>query len=142
MEGYRIWQANPEAELFLSGYEGAEKRPYAEVIGEIALGLGVPQEKIRLFPNAKDTEEEAQQTATYLTGKSFALVTSASHMQRSMKWFEGQEVEGSQLTPIAAPAHFGAPYSISHWKVETEALIKTERAWYEFLGRVWAAVKS
>jgi uncharacterized SAM-binding protein YcdF (DUF218 family) len=142
MEGYRIWQANPDAELLLSGYEGDEKKSYAETVGEIALNLGVPAEKIRLFPQAKDTQEEAEQTAPYLSDKSFALVTSASHMQRSMNWFEQQNIQGSSLEPIAAPAHFGSPYRIAHWKLESEALLKTERAWYEFLGRVWAAVKS
>jgi len=142
MEGYRIWQANPEAELLLSGFEGSATKSYAEVVGEIALSFGIPAEKIRLFPNAKDTEEEAQQTAPFLLGKPFALVTSASHMQRSMNWFNQQAIEGHSFEPIAAPAHFGAPYKKAHWKLETKALRKTERAWYEFLGGVWAAIKS
>ena len=142
MEGYRIWQANPEAELFLSGYAGDESRPYAEVVGEIALSLGVPKEKIRLFPTAKDTQQEAELTAPFLKDKHFALVTSASHMQRSINWFEQQEVEGVNLKPIPAPAHFGAQEISSNWKIETSALLKTERTWYELLGRAWAAIKS
>ncbi len=93
MEGYRIWQANPGAELLLSGYAGDESRPYAEVAGEIALSLGIPKEKIRLFPHAKDTQEEADLTAPFLKDKSFALVTSASHMQRSMNWFQQHDIE-------------------------------------------------
>jgi uncharacterized SAM-binding protein YcdF (DUF218 family) len=141
MEGYRIWQANPEAELLLSGYAGDESKPYAEVAGEIALSLGVPKEKIRLFPTAQDTQQEAEQTAPFLNGKTFALVTSASHMQRSMNWFEQQKVGELYLQPIPAPAHFGAPEKRSNWKIETSALLKTERAWYEFLGKAWAALK-
>jgi uncharacterized SAM-binding protein YcdF (DUF218 family) len=141
MEGYRIWQANPDAELLLSGYAGGESRPYAEVAGEIALSLGVPEEKIRLFPTAQDTQEEAEQTAPFLNGKTFALVTSASHMQRSMNWFEQQKVGGLYLHPIPAPAHFGAPKKSSNWQIETSALLKTERTWYELLGRGWAAIK-
>lgn len=141
MEGYRIWQANPDAELLLSGYQGDEKKSYAEIVGEIAISLGVPENKIRLFPQAKDTQEEAEQTAPFLSEKSFALVTSASHMQRSMSWFEQQNINGIKLQPIAAPAHFGSPYPISHWKLDSKALIKTERAWYEFLGRIWANIK-
>jgi uncharacterized SAM-binding protein YcdF (DUF218 family) len=127
MEGYRIWQTNPEAELLLSGYAGDESRPYAEVVGEIALSLGVPEAKIRLFPTAKDTQEEAELTAPFLNGKTFALVTSASHMRRSINWFEKQSINGKTLTPIAAPAHFGAPEKSSSWKIETHALLKTER---------------
>ena len=142
MEGYRIWQANPEAELLLSGYAGSQSRPYAEVAGEIALNLGVPAEKIRLFPTAQDTQEEAELTAPFLKDKAFALVTSASHMQRSIKWFRQQQVEGKSLQPIAAPAHFGAPFESTTWKIETSALLKTERSWYELLGRAWAMIKS
>ena len=142
MEGYRIWQANPEAELFLSGYAGDESRPYAEVVGDIALSLGVPKEKIRLFPTAQDTQQEAELTAPFLSGKRFALVTSASHMHRSMNWFQQQKVGELYLQPIAAPAYFGAQETSSNWKIETSALMKTERTWYELLGRAWAAIKS
>ena len=142
MEGYRIWQGNPDAELLLSGYAGDESRPYAEVAGEIALSLGVPEDKIRLFPTAQDTQEEAELTAPFLKGRTFALVTSASHMQRSISWFQQQEVEGQHLEPIAAPAHFGAPTESTNWKIETSALLKTERSWYELLGRAWAVIKS
>lgn len=142
MEGYRIWQANPEAELFLSGYAGDESRPYAEVVGEIALGLGVPKEKIRLFPTAQDTQQEAELTAPFLKNKRFALVTSASHMQRSLNWFKQQNINGQALEPIPAPAYFAAQETSSNWKIETSALLKTERTWYELLGRAWAAIKS
>jgi uncharacterized SAM-binding protein YcdF (DUF218 family) len=142
MEGYRIWQANPEAELLLSGYAGDESKPYAEVAGEIALSLGVPEAKIRLFPTAQDTQQEAEQTAPFLNGKTFALVTSASNIQRSMKWFQQQEVAQQYLQPIAAPAHFGAPNKTTRWEIETRALLKTERTWYELLGRTWAAIKA
>ena len=142
MEGYRIWQTNPEAELLLSGYAGDESRPYAEVAGEIALSLGVPKDKIRLFPTAQDTQQEAELTGPFLKGKSFALVTSASHMQRSIKWFEQQSIEGQALELIPAPAFFGAQETSSNWKIETSALMKTERTWYELLGRAWAAIKS
>ena len=142
MEGYRIWQANPEAELLLSGYAGDESRPYAEVVGEIALSLGVPEEKIRLFPTAQATQQEAELTAPFLNGKTFALVTSASHMQRSMNWFQQQKVGELYLHPIPAPAHFGAPKKSSNWKIETSALLKTERSWYELLGKAWTAIKA
>lgn len=142
MEGFRIWQANPQAELMLSGYAGDESKSYAEVAGEIAITLGVPKNKIRLFPTAKDTQEEAELTAPFLTDKSFALVTSASHMQRSMNWFQQQQVNGKALEPIPAPAFFGATNELTDWKIGTNALLKTERTWYELLGRAWASVKT
>lgn len=141
MEGYRIWQANPEAELLLSGYAGDESRPYADVVGEIAINLGVPKDKIRLFPTAQDTQQEAELTAPFIKNKQFALVTSASHMQRSMDWFKRQKIDGENLTPIAAPAYFDARETSSNWNINTQALMRTERAWYELLGRSWALIK-
>ena len=141
LEGYRIWQANPEAEFLLSGDAGDEIRSYAELAGDIALSLGIPKEKIRLFPTAIDTQQEAELTAPFLKNKRFALVTSASHMQRSMSWFERQEIDGYYLKPVAAPAYFGAQSESANWKIETSALQKTERAWYESLGKIWAAMK-
>lgn len=142
MEGYRIWLANPKAELFLSGYAGDESRPYAEIAAEIAVILGVPKSKIRLFPNAKDTQQEAELTAPFLKGKTLALVSSASHIQRSMAWFQQQKVDGQQLKPLAAPAQFFARQKSKNWKIETKALLKTERAWYETLGKAWAALNN
>jgi len=59
-----------------------------------------------------------------------------------MNWFEQQSIQGTALKPMAAPAHFGSPYRKSHWELDTKALLKTERAWYEFLGRLWALIKS
>jgi uncharacterized SAM-binding protein YcdF (DUF218 family) len=141
MEGYRIWLENPNAELFLSGYAGSESQPYAEVAGEIAQSIGVPKDKIRLFPTAKDTQQEAELSAPFLEAKRFALVTSASHMQRSMEWFERQKPNGIALEPIAAPSYFAAQKTTNSLKIETTALQKTERYWYETLGRLWSKVK-
>lgn len=135
MEGFRIWQANPDAMLLVSGYKGDSVKAYAEVAADALRSLGVPDDKLMLFPNAQDTEEEALHSAPYLVDKTFALVTSGSHMPRSMQWFELQG-----LSPIPAPAHFAANKFSSH-KIETPALLKTERAWYELLGHTWLSLK-
>jgi hypothetical protein len=63
-------------------------------------------------------------------------------MKRSMNWFQLQKVAGQYLQPLAAPAHFASQQAASNWKIETSALLKTERAWYELLGKIWAAIKS
>jgi uncharacterized SAM-binding protein YcdF (DUF218 family) len=136
-EGLRIWKANPDAELFLSGFEGYESRPYAEVIAELAVSEGVPAEQIRTFSQAKDTEEEARFSAEFLHGKRFALVTSSSHMKRAMYWFKQHD-----LSPIPAPAHFSSSPHPQKWSIESYALEQTERAWYELLGLVWAKIKT
>jgi len=137
MEGLRIWQANPEGMLLLSGYAGNESRSYAAVSKDIAMQMGVPADKILTFPHAKDTQQEAELTAPYLKKTKFALVTSASHMPRSMLWFEQQG-----LKPIPAPAYFAAQNNSQDLKIQTPALLKTERAWYELLGKLWMWIRT
>lgn len=137
IEGLRIWRANPESQLLLSGYAGNESRSYALVSKEIAMQMGVPEEKILTFPTAKDTQQEAELAAPYLKETDFALVTSASHMSRSMQWFQTQG-----LKPIPAPAFFAAQNNSQDLKMQTPALLKTERAWYELLGKLWMWLKT
>ena len=137
MEGLRIWQANPESILLLSGYAGNESRSYAAVSKDIAMQMGVPADKILTFPHAKDTQQEAELTAPYLKNTEFALVTSASHMSRSMLWFKQQG-----LKPVPAPAYFAAQNNSQDLKIQTPALLKTERAWYELLGKLWMWIRT
>lgn len=137
LEGLRIWQANPDSMLLLSGYAGNESRSYAALSKEIAIQMGVPADKILTFPQAKDTQQEAELTAPHLTKFEFALVTSGSHMPRSVQWFKRQG-----LNPIPAPAHFYAKQDSQNLKIQTPALLKTERAWYELLGKLWMWLKT
>lgn len=135
VEGLRILQANSEALLFLSGYEGTNSLSHAEVLYDIALSLGINPERIRTFTEPKDTEEEAQMMAPYLKDKRFVLISEASHLPRAMVFFQQQG-----LKPLPAPAvrlssdEFGL-------RLEANALMKSERAVYEQLGQWWQHLK-
>ncbi|MFT4941819.1 MAG: uncharacterized SAM-binding protein YcdF (DUF218 family), partial [Paraglaciecola sp.] len=77
----------------------------------------------------------------HLSGAKFALVTSASHMQRAMKLFQDQG-----LKPIAAPTEHLVRHTKSRpWQYmlpNSKNISKMERWWYEILGRTWLKLKA
>lgn len=130
-EGLRILAANPDARLFVSGFEGPDRRPHAEVLREVAIALGVDASRIEAYPEPRDTAEEAAAMAPALRGASFALVSEASHLPRAVAAFEG-----AGLHPLPAPA-VRVSRDESTLRVEASAAQKSERALYEGVGRLW-----
>lgn len=135
VEGLRILAANPEAQLFVSGYAGTDSRPHAEVMQEVAISLGVDKQKIITFPKPKDTQEEAEYMQPLLQSKRFALVTEHSHLSRALIFFQQVGLE-----PIPAPALKMSSDNFD-WRISAQAAMKSERAVYEFLGKLWQTVK-
>lgn len=140
-EGIRIYRNNPGATLITSGYAGNEPFSNARTTMEVAIALGVPASDILIEERPKDTQEEARLLQAKLAGKSFALVTSASHMPRAIKYFENLG-----LQPIAAPTgHVIKDNSRDPvWKFfpSSKHLYKAERAVYEYLGQLWQWLRS
>lgn len=134
-EGLRILKANPNAQLFVSGYSGEMTEAHAKVMRRAAIELGVQPNRIRAFPLAKDTEEEANSMKPYLEGKRAALVTEASHLKRASIFFEK-----AGINIIPAPAlYLGSEKS--DWQIDATANYKSQRAFYEWLGRGWQWIK-
>lgn len=134
-EGLRIARANPNAILLVSGYAGSDPRPHADIMREAAIELGMTPAKIMTFPEARDTEDEANMMAPYLKNRRVALVSEASHLARAIVFFQNIEIE-----PIPAPAYRMAS-DHSDWRIESRATYKSERAIYEWLGRGWQKLK-
>ncbi|PYF82455.1 uncharacterized SAM-binding protein YcdF (DUF218 family) [Marinomonas alcarazii] len=134
-EGLRILKANPNAQLFVSGYSGEMTEPHAEVMRRAAIELGVQPNRIKAFPLAKDTEEEANMMKPYLEGKLAALVTEASHLKRASIFFEK-----AGINIIPAPAMYLGSEK-SDWQIDANAAYKSQRAFYEWLGRTWQWIK-
>ena len=134
-EGLRILKANPNAQLFVSGYSGEMTEPHAEIMRRAAIELGVQPNRIKAFPLAKDTEEEAKSMKPYLDGRQAALVTEASHLKRASIFFEK-----AGINIIPAPAlYLGSEKS--DWQIDANAAYKSQRAFYEWLGRGWQWIK-
>lgn len=139
-EGIRLYhQLHENATLIVSGYSGLyDPTTHAVMQKKLALALGVKKENIILRPKPRDTQEEAKAAKELLGDQAFILVTSASHMGRSMHFFKN---EG--LAPIPAPTNHLA--SIQHPNYtdifSSNALEKSRIVWHEYLGLIWQKLK-
>ncbi|NIA11024.1 MAG: hypothetical protein GWP10_15165 [Nitrospiraceae bacterium] len=91
---------------------------------------------ILLESASKDTKDEAHLIKDIVGNDGFILVTSASHMPRSMALFEKHG-----MRPIPAPTEYLVKESRkidpSIFFPSAEGLRKTERAFHEYLGLGW-----
>lgn len=139
-EGLRLYhQLNEKASIIVSGYSGlSDPTSHAEMQEKLALALGVKQEKIILSPEPRDTEEEAKAAKKLVGDAPFILVTSASHMTRSMNFFKN---EG--LDPIPAPTNHLASIRYPNYTnfFSSDALEKSRIVFHEVLGLIWQKIK-
>lgn len=125
-----------------TGFAGSGEIATAEVARRTAVGLGMPEEQTRALPEPRDTREEARAVAAlihaYPGQPGGVLVTSASHMPRALREFAA---EGLDMIPAPAGyrAHRG-PYSAWALIPSASALQRSERAWYEYMGLLHAAL--
>lgn len=140
VEGIRVYRMYPEATFVLSGFEGwntSNTMANAEVSKHLAVALGIPENKIITFPQAKDTRMEAELIKAYLATQphdftyDLVLVSSASHLPRALNLFDQQG-----LSPIAAPSYFLSSDKSEQLYPTQSALYQTERAIYESLGQI------
>lgn len=139
VEGIRLHKMTSGSKLILSGGAVFDPVPNAKIMAGVASILGVDERDIVLETESRDTKDEARIIKEMVGDERFVLVTSASHMPRSMALFRKQGME-----PIPAPT--------GHWVKEREGISpgmffpgseghrKAERAVYEYLGLIWAKV--
>ena len=128
VEGVRLHRIIPETGLILSGGRGE-----AEFMKELVVALGVPQENLILETESMSTFDQAKFIPSIVKEKRFLLVTSASHMLRSMALFEKLGTR-----PIAAPTghlvkHDGNGIS---FLPATSNLRKADSFFYAILGLI------
>ncbi len=142
VEGIRIHKCLAGSKLILSGGALWESVPEAKVMADVALALGVDRQNLILESVSKDTEEEAQLIQKMIGNNLFVLVTSASHMPRSMALFKKLGMQ-----PIPAPTDYGVKEGRGHGIIPSgffpgaEVLQKSETAVYEYLGLAWAKLR-
>jgi uncharacterized SAM-binding protein YcdF (DUF218 family) len=137
VEGVRLYKAIPGSKLLLSGGRVYDPVPEAEVMARIAVILGVRPQDMTLERDSRDTEAEAAIIAKILGAKQFILVTSASHMLRSVALFKKHG-----LQPIPAPADYQVKVAQGpdpgRFFPKIDSLQQVETAWHEYLGLAWA----
>lgn len=140
-EGIRLHQQIPGSRLLLSGGTYFGIKPEAETMRAMALLLGVDARALVIDAESRDTKEQAEKVKILVGNASFLLVTSASHMPRSMALFNGQG-----LSPIAAPTHHtvrddGGQLGPRYFFPNGYALRMSEQAIHEYLGITWAKLR-
>ncbi|MBN2437579.1 MAG: envelope biogenesis factor ElyC [Deltaproteobacteria bacterium] len=100
-EGVRIHRELPGSKMVLAGGAVFDTVPEVEISGRIVQIMGVKPSDLVLEKKSKDTEEQAVYVKNIVGHDRFVLVTSASHMPRSMALFRKVG-----LNPIPAPAHY------------------------------------
>jgi uncharacterized SAM-binding protein YcdF (DUF218 family) len=140
VEGIRLHNMLPESKLVLSGGTVFDPVPHARIMADAAAAIGVDSQEIVLQTRSRDTKDEARFIQDIVGNEKFILVTSASHMPRSMAMFKKLGMD-----PVPAPT--------DHWVKERQALSpsmffpwsgnleKAERAVYEYLGLMWAKIR-
>lgn len=142
VEALRLYHANPNATLVVSGSGLGDLKSHAQLMQELALSMNIPANKIIRLDNTLDTDDEAKQMSEIISGKSAALVTSATHMDRSLQLFAKYN-----SAPTPAPANYLAPRRLgetpSHYYIPSSYyLYKTKTAWHEYLGNLQNMIKA
>jgi uncharacterized SAM-binding protein YcdF (DUF218 family) len=143
VEGIRLYHTCPQCTLILSGGTGCDPDAPVETLTNyrFVTTFGVASEDIVIERDSEDTGQQARILSNMLGERPFLIVTSATHMPRTMALFEAQG-----LQPIAAPADHRSglysPFSEEAFGIESvyphaRALWNTEQAIYEYLGLLW-----
>ena len=137
LEGVIIHKQTEGSKLILTGYKGTTNISNAQMNANVAIALGVKEKNIIINGKPKDTKEEAIFTKSLLGEESFILVTSATHMPRSMRLFRSLG-----LNPIPAPTDFHKRKINTYLKLPTGSLVKSTLAMHEYIGILWSMIKS
>lgn len=135
LEALRIFQANKNAVLVVSGASFGDVKTHAQMMQELAIIMGVPATQIIRLDKSLDTDDEAKVMSELIRGKKSVLVTSATHMDRALNLFYQYGT-----APMAAPTDFLAKNRIaatpSYYYIPSSLqLYKSKTAWHEYIGR-------
>ncbi|MCK4469513.1 MAG: envelope biogenesis factor ElyC [Desulfobacterales bacterium] len=137
LEGVRIHKKLPQSKLILSGSGVYDPLSNAVVMAGVAEVMGIGDNRLVLEELSKDTKDQARLIREIVGDERFILVTSASHMPRSMALFQKLDMK-----PIPAPADYWVKkrqrISPGVFFPNAGSLRKMERVFYEYLGLGWA----
>ncbi|RZB29688.1 MAG: hypothetical protein SRB1_01968 [Desulfobacteraceae bacterium Eth-SRB1] len=140
LEGVRIHKKLPASKLILSGSGVYDPVSNAVVMADVAKIMRVGDNRIVLEELSKDTKDQARLIHKIVGDERFILVTSASHMPRSIALFQKLGMK-----PIPAPTDYlikeSQGISPHIFFPNADSLRKMERVFYEYLGLAWAWIR-
>lgn len=140
IEGIRLQRQIPGSKLVLSEGNIFGSGPVAEAMAKLAEDLGVKKEDMILETESHDTEGQASLILPIVAIDRFLLITSASHMPRSIALFRK-----AGMNPIPAPTDFES-IRAENWRPaafypSAGGLRKAELAVHEYLGLAWSKIR-
>ncbi len=137
LEGIIIHKRVKNSTIIFTGYAGNTNIPNAIMNSKLAQLLGVDKKDMIINPNPKDTREEAIFTKSIVGTKPFVLVTSATHMPRSIMLFRSLG-----LNPIPAPTNFYKNEFKGYLRTPNiYSFYKSKIAIHEYIGILWVKLK-
>ena len=146
----RLAQSYQLPVLVSGGQVFSDSASEAQISGRILRQLGLPEKRVIREEQARTTQENAQYTAQLCAERGYSsvlLVTSALHMQRSVKFFERYlGSQGIKILPYPCDYTLNPQNSFSlRWLLpQAEAFNITCNAVHEYVGLVgvWVAEKN
>jgi uncharacterized SAM-binding protein YcdF (DUF218 family) len=140
VEGIRIYRMIPDGKLLLSGGSALGTVPCAMDMAELAIELGVNEKDIVIESKSRDTRDQARIINSIIGGERFILVTSSSHMPRSMALFSklGMKPVPAPTISIEEKLLYRGPNPFIPSSINLQ---KSEIAFHEYLGNIWAKLR-
>jgi uncharacterized SAM-binding protein YcdF (DUF218 family) len=140
-EGVRLHRKFPGSKLVLMGGAVFDPVPEVETEAKIADIMNVHRDDLILERLSKTTEDQAQYAKDIVGNDQFILVTSASHMPRSMALFKKMG-----MTPVPAPTNHRVlqkqSSSPEDFFPSIGGLSKAGNAIYEYLSMAWSKMRN
>lgn len=140
VEGIRLYRELSNSKLLLSGGGVFSSTSEAGAMAKMAMALGIDKNDLVLESKSKDTKDQAAFIQKIIGKDRFILVTSASHMARSMALFQSK---GMNLIPAPIGYRVKDKLKISpaDFFPSAKGIDKMERVVYEYLGTAWARLR-
>jgi uncharacterized SAM-binding protein YcdF (DUF218 family) len=141
LQGYFLMKKYPKAKIIFSGYGGSDINSHANILAGLAERLGVEKSKIITLSEPRDTYEESLFIKDIVKNKKFILVTSASHLKRSLVFFRQ-----NKMNPIISPGHFYfkniGTKDWDDYAPQAKYIKMNEVIWHEKIGQIWWNLKN
>ena len=140
-EGAYVFHHVPDSRLLVSMSGGASLEDKRVGILELAATYGIPTNRVDFYGNARDTVEEARETLRFAGTNRVVLVTSASHMPRSVGIFKKA---GCDVVPAPCEYVFFGPstqWRWYDWHFGVRNFDRAERLMHESFGLLFERMK-
>ncbi|VVB88614.1 Uncharacterised protein [uncultured archaeon] len=138
--GVKVFKQSSAKVLVLSGAGSVSNESEAEVMKNLAIMLGVPEDKIITETKSNNTLEQAIEIAELFPpseNKRIGIVTSALHMPRAVQAFQ-EKFPKKDIVPIPVGYISSSPeYSLNSFIPAADAFMTSTDAIHEEIGMIW-----